>query len=327
MSIKKDGENWLVDIRPAGRNGKRFRRKFSKKAEALAYEKHILATSHNKERLGLPEDTRHLSELIELWWKKSGQFKRTSDNYMQKVQLVCRELGDPKANKITIKLLSDWLLLRLEKGHKPSTIRRLVKSLSNVFSVLIESGDYKGENPVKGLKLPTVRQPEMTYLNEQQIRELVTAIKHNEDLSKLVAICLATGSRWRETVTLKTNNLSPYRIRFTNTKTDKPRTVPISKKLYEWIYPQKGTSLFTYDPQKELYSIMDDLELDLPKGQKVHVLRHTFASHFIMGGGDILTLRDILGHGDIKQTMTYAHLAPDHLSDAVKLNPMARIQL
>lgn len=327
MSVKKDGENWLVDIRPAGRKGKRFRRKFSKKAEALAYEKHILATYHNKEWLGLPEDTRHLSELIELWWKKSGQFKRTSDNYMQKVQLMCRELGDPKANKITTKLLSDWLLIRLEKGHKPTTLKRLRTALSNVFSVLIETGDYNGENPVKGLKLPTMTHTEMTYLNEQQIRSLVDAVKHHEDLSKLVAICLATGSRWRETVTLKATNLSPYRIRFTNTKTGKPRTVPISKELYEWIYPQKGTNLFTYDPQKELYSIMDKLELDLPKGQKVHVLRHTFASHFVMGGGDILTLRDILGHGDIKQTMTYAHLAPDHLNDAVKLNPMARLQL
>lgn len=327
MSVKKDGENWLVDIRPAGRNGKRFRRKFSKKAEALAYEKHILATAHNKEWLGLPEDRRHLSELIDLWWKKAGQFKRTSDNYMQKLQLICRELGDPAANKITTKLLSDWVQVRLEKGQKPATIRRLAKSLSNVFSVLIDSGDYIGANPIKGLKLPTVKQPEMTYLDKRQIVDLLLAVESNEELSKIVAVCLATGSRWRETVTLKTSNLSPYRIRFTNTKTDKPRTVPISEELYNRIYPKKGTKVFSYDPQQELYDIMEELDLDLPKGQKAHVLRHTFASHFIMGGGDILTLRDILGHGDIKQTMTYAHLAPDHLSDAVRLNPLTTIGL
>ena len=324
MSIKKDNDKWLVDIRPAGKEGKRYRRKFDKKAEALAYEKHILATAHNKEWLGLPIDKRLLSELIEIWWKKSGQFKRTADNYQQRVNLVCRELGDPPANKINSQLLSDWVLYRLEKGQKPSTIRRLAKSLSNVFSVVIDSGDYIGENPLKGFKLPTVKQPEMTYLDDNQIDQLLDAVKEHDELSKMVEICLSTGSRWRETVTLRTSNLSPCRIRFTNTKTGKPRTVPISQELYDKIYPTSGTGVFTYDPQLELYEILNKLNFDLPKGQKAHVLRHTFASHFVMGGGDILTLRDILGHGDIKQTMTYAHLAPDHLTDAIRLNPLSK---
>ena len=44
-----------------------------------------------------------------------------------------------------------------------------------------------------------------------------------------------------------------------------------------------------------------------------HLLRHTFASHFIMSGGNILTLQKILGHSDLKMTLVYAHLAPDFL--------------
>ncbi len=46
-----------------------------------------------------------------------------------------------------------------------------------------------------------------------------------------------------------------------------------------------------------------------------HALRHTFASHYMMAGGNILTLQKILGHSDIKMTMIYAHLAPDYLGD------------
>ncbi len=57
-------------------------------------------------------------------------------------------------------------------------------------------------------------------------------------------------------------------------------------------------------------------------GQLTHVLRHTFASHFMMNGGNILVLQRVLGHTDIKMTMRYAHFAPDHLEDAVKLNPL-----
>ena len=45
-----------------------------------------------------------------------------------------------------------------------------------------------------------------------------------------------------------------------------------------------------------------------------HTLRHTFASQLVMQGVDIPTLKGLLGHSDIKTTMRYAHLAPDHIS-------------
>lgn len=61
---------------------------------------------------------------------------------------------------------------------------------------------------------------------------------------------------------------------------------------------------------------------DLPAGLAVHVLRHTFASHFMMAGGNILALQKILGHQNIHQTMTYAHFAPDYLNDVVCFNPL-----
>ncbi|MDH0335208.1 integrase [Pseudomonas otitidis] len=42
-----------------------------------------------------------------------------------------------------------------------------------------------------------------------------------------------------------------------------------------------------------------------------------------MNGGNILTLRNILGHTTLVMTMRYTHLAPDHLQDAVKLGPVS----
>ncbi len=44
-----------------------------------------------------------------------------------------------------------------------------------------------------------------------------------------------------------------------------------------------------------------------------------------MNGGNILTLQKVLGHATIIQTMTYAHLAPDYLSEAADLNPLATL--
>ncbi|WP_322001453.1 tyrosine-type recombinase/integrase [Marinobacter alexandrii] len=59
----------------------------------------------------------------------------------------------------------------------------------------------------------------------------------------------------------------------------------------------------------------------LPRGQLTHVCRHTFASHFIRKGGDILTLQKILGHSDIKLTMKYSHLSPDFFESIIRYIP------
>jgi integrase len=52
---------------------------------------------------------------------------------------------------------------------------------------------------------------------------------------------------------------------------------------------------------------------------RFHDLRHTFASHFMMNGGNIYDLQKILGHSSVKMTERYAHLSPNHLSDAMKI--------
>ena len=61
------------------------------------------------------------------------------------------------------------------------------------------------------------------------------------------------------------------------------------------------------------------------RGQASHVLRHTFASHFMMNCGNIRVLQTILGHSDIKMTVKYAKFSKDHLKDAVKLNPLSKM--
>lgn len=55
---------------------------------------------------------------------------------------------------------------------------------------------------------------------------------------------------------------------------------------------------------------------------RFHDLRHSFASNYMMNGGNVFDLQKILGHTDIKMTMRYAHFTPEHLQGSIKFMNM-----
>lgn len=104
------------------------------------------------------------------------------------------------------------------------------------------------------------------------------------------------------------------------------RTVPISEELYHQIYKPTNDRLFTCS-YNVVYKWLTIALPHLPEGQATHVLRHTFASHFMTNGGNILVLKEILGHQHIDHTMIYALFSPNHLSDAVRFNPLTALNV
>lgn len=105
-----------------------------------------------------------------------------------------------------------------------------------------------------------------------------------------------------------------------NTKSGKSRSVPVSEDLFDEIrkhLTEHGGFSFSLSAFRRA---LDKSGIELPPNQAAHVLRHTFASHFVMTGGDILSLQKILGHSTITMTMRYAHLSQDFLLLAVKNN-------
>ncbi|WP_220421487.1 tyrosine-type recombinase/integrase, partial [Enterobacter roggenkampii] len=112
------------------------------------------------------------------------------------------------------------------------------------------------------------------------------------------------------------------RVTFLKTKSGKKRTVPISAELEKMIKEEASGKFFNVD-YVSFCKILKMVKPDIPPNQATYILRHTFASHFVMNGGNIIALQRILGHANIQQIMTYVHLSQEYLQNAVALNPLA----
>lgn len=337
MAIKKiaSGE-WLCDFRLDGRDSRRVRKKFPTKGEAVAFEQYCRDEAQRKPWLGEKNDCRRLSELIDLWHRLHGQSLSAHKSRKAKLDIVCRGLGDPLAVQLTAK---DWAHYRdqrlkgeIDNGYhsdpekwkaKPITVNREQQYLEAVFNELKRLGEWKLPNPLEGVRIFKEKEKEMSWLTQPQIILLLKACEQygKEHLTRIVKICLATGARWSEAERLTRSHLSPYKLTFTKTKGGRNRTVPIPRWLYDELSPLQG--VFSKPCYQEFKKMLTLTDIKLAEGQKTHVLRHTFASHFMLNGGNIIVLQRILGHANIRETMRYAHFAPDHLEEAAQLNPIA----
>lgn len=320
MSVKPIGDGYEVDIRPRGRNGKRIRRRFKKKSEAIAFERYTLANADKKEWLGASVDRRTLSELLDLWWLYHGQNTETGEIEKRQINKTITALDNPAINRLTKRMIMEHRSKRLADGISPSTINRDMYRLSGMLTTLIKIEELNCVNPINGITPLAQKEALVTFLSKNEIARLLETLTGDDLL--LARFCLSTGARWGEAYSLMAEQVINGRVTFLKTKNGKKRTIPIAADLEKDIKGKKdGGRLFNVDYDK-FCVLLKTVKPDLPKNQASHVLRHTFASWFVMNGGNLVALQKILGHASIQQTMTYAHLAPDYLQTAVTLNPL-----
>jgi integrase len=114
-------------------------------------------------------------------------------------------------------------------------------------------------------------------------------------------------------------------IRVLQSKNGKSRDIPMNDTLRltlqqlprridtDYVFPGK-TGRGLVDIRKRFHRALRDAGIN---DFRFHDLRHTFASHLVMAGVDLVSVKEFLGHADLKMTLRYAHLAPDYKRAAI----------
>lgn len=330
MAIKKlDDGRWFVDIEPV--KGKRFRKTVKTKAEALRFEAHCRA---NYQQLVSDQtnqrDRRDLLELIQLWYDLHGINLRDAKKTFSRLNLLAKALGNPVAQRLSAGAFIKYRNHRLEQGIKAKTLNTELGFLRSVYNELYALEQIGYSNPLRLVKPLKLQEPALTFLTTAQIKILLDAAINktlNPHVYAISLVCLNTGARWSEAEGLRSNSVRKGLVTFAKTKSGRVRSVPISSELSEFLL-KHWAKYGDFTPSLSSFNrVLERSKLVLPAGQASHVLRHSFASHFIQNGGNILTLQKILGHTSLAMTMRYAHLAPDHLQDAIRFNPCINIDI
>ncbi|WP_338487981.1 site-specific integrase [Pseudomonas trivialis] len=167
---------------------------------------------------------------------------------------------------------------------------------------------------------------------DRQPLEDLRAVTFTDHLKPMILLALNTGVRRGELFSLKWSDVNFATKTITvvgaTAKTSETRHIPANKEalatLQEWqkqgdavgyVFAGQGGGRME-DVKSAWLKLLERAEI---QGFRWHDMRHDFASRLVMAGVPLNTVRDLLGHSDIKMTLRYAHLAPGTKAAAVDL--------
>lgn len=230
----------------------------------------------------------------------------------------------------------------------PFTVNQAARLLRG-FGNWLEHNEFA--NPFKKLPIPKTPINEIEILTEDEIKRLLASVDpntaHGARVYAIVLIMLGSGLRLGEVASLQTNNLDldHRKVRVLG-KGNKWRTVSVgvrtTKALIKYLHVYR-TAPANEQAQTTLFLSVDGYALGnsgvhqiirrLRKRSHIprlhaHLFRHTFAVRYLLQGGDIASLQEILGHDDITTTRMYLHLTKDQIvAQHRKFDPIDAIEL
>lgn len=320
MAIFKKNKSWFIDYYY---KGKRKREKIGpnrKLAEAVL-SKRKLEIAENRYLNVKSAHAISFEELAELYLDYAKSNKRSWARDRLSLKTLGKEFDGLRAEQLDSFLIEKYKQKRL-KDVSPATVNRELACLKHLYNKGIE-WDKCGGNPVRKVKFFKENNIRLRYLTTEEIKRLFrNSPKH---LKPILMVALETGMRRSEILNLKWDDIDfDQKIVFVrNTKSGEPREIPISSGLANTLQDLKYKSVYVFCNKdgSPFGSVRKSFASAVKKSGienfRFHDLRHTFASHLVMNGVDLVTVKELLGHKSLKMTLRYAHLSPGHKRSAI----------
>jgi len=247
-----------------------------------------------------------------------GQSQSTLQNYIRRIALFVLHFERLPEN-IDEEEINEYLaaLARDPKSPSRSSFKHMVYGLRYYYRLL-------GMNK-RAIALPSLKRDTKlpVILNRQELKELFRTPKLLKQRIVL-SLIYSAGLRGQEVINLKISDIDFERqtIHIRQSKYKKDRIVPLSMLMSKglrkylnaenphiWLFngKQPGSK---YSNRGLSWVMRENLKkTSISKEVNLHSLRHTYATHLLEEGLNIVTLKNLLGHAEITTTMIYLHVA------------------
>jgi integrase len=326
MGLYRRHNKWYIDYYFQGRRIREVVGTNKHIAEkALAARKADIA--RGKFRIEDLHSNTSFGELAKEYIKYARENKKSWKRDVTSLKNLLSIFENRRLSDITPRMIEKYKSERRKEGASPATVNRELACMKHMYNLAI-LWEMTRENPVSKVKLFRERNKRIEFLIPEEIERLIIAC--SKYARPVVITALNTGMRLGEILGLTWNDIDLVnnQIILDETKSGSSRRIPISGNLKKMLLKLKsresGGKVFLSKHGTPLKSVRNQFNRALRKAgieRKLtfHDLRHTFASHLVMKGVDIVTVKELLGHKTLRVTMRYSHLTARHMREAIYL--------
>lgn len=278
--------------------------------------------------------------------------KNTIESYLFDVKKLINFLKSNNTNLYPDQLsenLAKEFIYDISKKVKSPTQARIVSGLRRFYEYLMLENIVKN-NPIQNIEIPKIGTNLPVTLTVEEIDKILSSIKLTSKTGirnlAILELLYSCGLRVSELTNLKISDLffKESIIKVTG-KGNKERFVPISNqaqlyinnyineiRVFKKVKKNFEDTLFLNERGSNLSRVMIFIILkklsslaNINKKIGPHTLRHSFATHLIENGADLITIQNMLGHESITTTERYLHVNKKHLIDSmIKFHPRTK---
>ena len=297
-----------------------------------------------------------LSEVIDIFIEDQyilGNTEKTIHHNKTHLYFFIKWCTDIDIKELTFETYKNYIIYlrnKKTKYNKPLASRTIFTyaEILKHFIHFCEKRGYIVDSIYEKIQLPRYKKKVIRILNENEIKAILTFFDDSTFIGArnnlIISLMLDCGLRLSEVTNLKFTDFQIERkLILVNGKGQKQRFVPFSSATYN--YFQKYMSFFEnkFVPTQQFFvdivgfpitneaikSFLQRIRKKLSiQDLHPHLLRHTFATMYILNGGDPLNLQIILGHTTLTMTQHYVHLAAQmRIAEQMQYSPLSNISL